>query len=490
MLASFGALARRVREHCRSERGNLTAITSIAAVPVIAAAGIAIDLGRMSRVQDQLQTIADGAALAAASARNLSGSSEQVRNKRAEIAESFLSAGLADLTDIESVEEPSVTATASSVSVSIGATVKGSLSNVLNLLPNGEGPGNRFRIAANSEADWVYKKEPICILALNKTSEQSLEIQGTADIIAKDCSVRVNSASNRGLLENGTASLTASTICVHGPGYVGEKFFRHYVQDGKDQFEPIKPRMGCKQIEDPFKNKFSTDDYAKIYANAKENQKGSGPKQLVVSSGKLWPGLYVGGIQIKAGASVVMQPGVYIIENGKFEVQNATLTSDVNNDGRLDAASEGVTIILTDTDAATKVTTASQTRIDFQAQADVSLVAPASGLFAGIVIAQHPNSITAKTKSAANSIIGGGKVALTGTVYYPTNILYITGGGTGTYSKPEQVATSDPLFSIVADKIYVEGNGQLNVGGNGDSVAAGLPPLPITDEGTAVVTLQ
>ncbi|MFN4140966.1 TadE/TadG family type IV pilus assembly protein [Aestuariivirga sp.] len=488
MASFFNAIASRILRYSRSSRGNLTVVTSIAALPVIAAAGIAIDLGRMSRIQDHLQTVADGAALAAASARNLSGSSDEVRAKRVKIAESFLNDGLSHLTDIEAVEKPVVKATASNVTVSVAATVKGSLTNVLNLLPHDNSDNNHFRIAADSQADWTSAPAPLCILALNPSSEQSLEIQGTADLYAPKCSVWVNSISNRGLYQNGNATLTAATICVTG-NYVGSNY----------QPKPKTGDTACAPRPDPYRKQFD-DGYGTAYSNAKEQYDGyskSSKKftQLTFTGSSavetLNPGIYKGGIQVKAGATVYLNPGVYFIQNGKFEVQNATLkNADVNKDGRIDAASEGVTIILTEPDAQTKVTNATQTRLDVQAQSNVHLVATASGPFKGIVIAQHPNSRTSTSKTTANTIIGGGTKSITGVVYYPNNILYVTGGGTGTASSPEKIAADDPLFSIVADKIYIEGNGQLRVGGAGDSKAAGLPPLVEAGSGVSIVSLK
>lgn len=50
-------------------------IAALGSIPVIAAAGMAIDYARISRVHDEMQLIADGATLAAAGA-------EPFRHKR------------------------------------------------------------------------------------------------------------------------------------------------------------------------------------------------------------------------------------------------------------------------------------------------------------------------------------------------------------------------------------------------------------------------
>jgi hypothetical protein len=106
------------------------------------------------------------------------------------------------------------------------------------------------------------------------------------------------------------------------------------------------------------------------------------------------------------------------------------------------------------------------------------------------VIAQHPDSITNTSKTTANSIIGGGIMSITGMVYYPSNILYVTGSGAGTVSNPEKIATEDKQFAIVADKVFIEGNGQIRIGGAADSEGSGLPALPVIGSGVETVALK
>lgn len=71
------ALRQTVQRYLRSTRGNVTLIGTLAAIPVVGAAGMAIDYARISRVHDRMQVVVDGAALAAVSAKNISGTSTQ-----------------------------------------------------------------------------------------------------------------------------------------------------------------------------------------------------------------------------------------------------------------------------------------------------------------------------------------------------------------------------------------------------------------------------
>lgn len=493
---AFASIFKKFSQSCRSylgnTRGNMTMIMGLASIPVIAAAGMAIDYARISRVHDEIQLITDGATLAAASAKNVTGTSDEKKATRIAIATNYVTRGLAGVTDVDVIGTPVVAATGSKVTVSVNATVKGSLINVLDVgkkqdanfgegdggNEDGSGGGRKYTMTVSSEASWNDGMSLLCILVLNETADQALEIQGTADIYAPECAVWVNSNSSSGLYENGTATLTAKKICARG-GYYGSKYY------------PYMPKTGgtdCPIYQDPLKVKF-LEDYDDTYPSAvlRYNGYSSSNKkysQLNLSGNgetTLEPGIYNGGIQVKAGHTLKLAGGTYFIQNGKFEIQQGTV---------MNADDEGVTIIMTEPTAGTKVTNNTQARIDITAQSTVTLKAPSEGPFAGIVIAQHPNSITSTSKTVANSIIGGGTKSITGIVYYPTNILYITGGGTGTVASPENIATDDPLFAIVVDKLMVEGNGQLRVGGASDSEAAGLPMLPSAGTGETIISLK
>ena len=486
------AFRRFIHRYIRSDRGNMTMIAGLAAIPIVASAGMAIDYARISRVKDKMQLVIDGAALAAVGAKNLSGTTSQKATARVAIAESYLANGFESLTDARLVGSPTVTAVGTGVTIRATAEVKGSFMNVLNGLASsaevGDGGGGaqagaggrKYGVTVSTSASFKSGASYLCILALNNSDPQSLEIQGTADIFAPGCAVWVNSGSSSGLYQNGNATLTAEKICVHG-NYYGSNYF------------PYIPKTGltdCPRIPDPLRTTFLA-DYAATYSSAalRYNGYSSSSKkysQMTFTGSStvvnLEPGLYDGGIQVKAGATVRLKGGTYFIQNGKFEVQNATVQNYSDD--------EGVTIVLTEPTAGTKVTNGTQVRLDVQAQGVFHIKAPAAGRFAGIAVAQHPNSITTATKTAANTVIGGGTKSVTGILYFPSNFLYITGGGTGTMTNPEKISVDDPLFAIVADKVLIEGNGQLRMGGAANYEDAGLPALPTAGTGKTTVALK
>lgn len=461
---AFASTAKKLRQACRSylgnTRGNMTMIMGFASIPVIAAAGMAIDYARISRVHDEIQLIADGATLAAASAKNLSGTSDEKKKTRVDIATSYLTNGLAAVTDAEVIGTPVVSATSSKVLVSVKATVKGSLINVLDVGnktdaefgdggggdQDGSSDGRKFDIEISSKATWTSGLNYVCLLALNPTDPESLSLNGMASVVSKKCAVQVNSDSNQALLESGTASMTASKISVKG-NYVGSNY------------TPM-PQTDADVFNDPLAAKFAV-DYAATYGSAPLIYSSTAQMSFSAGSSTLNPGVYKGGIRVGNSVDLHLNPGVYFIKDGEFEIRSGgTVTGD------------GVTLVFTGN---------SKSRILIQAGGNLNVKAPGEGLpFASLVIAQHPSSIPLPNKE--NLIIGGGGLEMTGIMYFPKQTIKITGGG--------NISQTAPLFAIAADKIYIEGNAPLNIGQAADSDEAGLPALPSLGSGTAQVVLQ
>lgn len=468
-------IQRHMSRFLRSSQGNLTMIAALGSIPVIAAAGMAVDFARISRVHDEMQLIADGATLAAAGARNLSGTADQRKTQRVAIATNYMSSGLKKLSDVDVVGQPVVTATASSVAITVQASVKGSFMNVLSGIKSDAAIGSvgganvagtngrSYGIKVTSQSGWTEGASLLCMLVLNPTSAKALEIQGTADIATPGCAVWVNSNSNTALYENGNATLTAKKICVRGY-YAGTAYY------------PDLPKSGltdCPLYPDPLAAQFAV-DYATAWATAvaRTTPTAGGTTTIL-------PGKYTGNFSVNNGGKITMSPGVYFIVDG---------TMNIKAGGEV-TANGGVTIILTGSNVSVPISNANS-KLTVQAKGNLSVKAPSSGPFAGIAIAQHPNIVAGTTKVNGNNVQGGGTLTVTGIIYYPTQILYITGGGVGTVASPENIATTTPQFAIVADRVMIEGNGQLKVGGQSDSAASGLPALPSAGVGKTTISLK
>src|SRR2546421_10775551 len=83
-----------------NSRGNVTVMVTLAAIPMVATAGLAIDYLRGIRSASEIQSVTDAAALAAASAKNVSGSTSNQLSQRAAIATNYIADSIGKLDDI------------------------------------------------------------------------------------------------------------------------------------------------------------------------------------------------------------------------------------------------------------------------------------------------------------------------------------------------------------------------------------------------------
>jgi hypothetical protein len=129
------------------------------------------------------------------------------------------------------------------------------------------------------------------------------------------------------------------------------------------------------------------------------------------------PGVYCGdasnpGISLHNGAVATFNPGVYVINGGGVSFAFSTDTGS------------GVMFYLTGTNASYRSVTVSN-------GATVTLSAPPSGAYMGVVFFQD-RAITSAVGATFN---GGSSMQLTGTLYFPTtSILFSNGAGSAAYS--------------------------------------------------------
>ena len=108
----------------------------------------------------------------------------------------------------------------------------------------------------------------------------------------------------------------------------------------------------------------------------------------------------------------------------------------------------------------------SSTRLITPAGANVITSPRKTGRFRGLAFAQDPKSFPDRE----NLIIGGGQMEITGVLYFPKQMLKLTGNG--------DIGATVSQFAIIADTIAIEGNGQLTIeiGQNYQDEGAVRPP--------------
>lgn len=408
------------------KRGTVAVTFGLSAVPFLMAGSMAVDMANASKMKSQLQAAADTAVLAAATRLAVNASEAD----KEEIAIATFEANLSSkmLAMLTSTPEVHVNFPTKTVSMTATITTGTLMSSLIT---------DELQIGVKAAAT-ISPGTPICMMALNPHLQKSINIQGTADLIADECAIHVNSDHNEAALyQTGTGTATAESFCVHG-GYSGDKF-------------TPEPRDRCMVENDPLATRFAAD-----WAAAGIDSMGCDFTNLPqINTGSstvtaLEPGVYCGGLTIKQGIVQLETGGMYVFRDGPLHVQaHGTL--------------QGTEVVLLfDGDATTRLVT--------QAGADIVTSARTSGYFKGLAFAQYPDSVPA----SENLVIGGGEVQINGIMYFPKQPLKITGNG--------DIGTLAAQFAIIADTISIEGNGLLRIRIGQDYASAGLPDLPEAQE--------
>jgi Flp pilus assembly protein TadG len=211
---------------------------------------------------------------------------------------------------------------------------------------------------------------PACILALSNNSPKAFHLDSNANLDLKGCEVVVNSTHNLAMSVDSNAKLKSDNNCVAGD----------YEQKSNSVVTPT-PKTGCTPAADPYASLPLPSSSGCTYNNVVING----------TTGTLNPGIYCNGIQIKSNAVVTMNPGNYIIKDSAFLVDsNSHLTGS------------GV-----------MVHTTSNSYLDFDSNTVITLSAPTSGPYSGILFFQDPAN-TQQSFFDSNSANN-----LTGVLYFP-----------------------------------------------------------------------
>jgi hypothetical protein len=393
-------------------------------IPIMIAVSIALDMSSASQMKSEMQSAADAAVLAGATRLAVNASDADKEEVALDTFYANLSPALAANAGTPDVD---IDFPSKQVHLSVELDADTILTSLVT---------DKVRLRVDATAT-VSPGTPICLMALNAHAAEALSIQGTADILATNCAVHVNSDDDEALHQNGSATATAESFCVHG-SHSGS----NYTPSPKDK---------CWYENDPVASSFASDwasagidSLSCTYSNLPQINTGASTVT------NLAPGVYCGGLTIKKGIVQLQANQMYVFRNGPLHVQSQGTLKGTH------------TPVLFQGDSTTRLIT--------QAGANIITSARSSGLFKGIAFAQNPDSIP----DSPNLIIGGGQIEINGIMYFPKQALKVTGNG--------DIGASAAQFAMIADTIAIEGNGQLNIKIGQNYQSTGLPDLPEAHE--------
>jgi Putative Flp pilus-assembly TadE/G-like len=410
----------------RGKRGQVLILSSLTLTLVFATIGFAVDLGYAYYLKQRVQTAADAAASAAAIfAMNAGDSCSTISCPATSNCSGVtappstsLQAGClyatgdgppvltASMIENNGTHPPS-TLSGNTPSMWVKATVTANSPNLF--FWSGS---HTASVSAQSIAGFTTVGSG-CIYVLSSSASKALSITGSSTITT-NCGIYVNSTASDGFYMYGSPTATASLI-----------------QIGCASCSSISAASTTTPAA-PYKVGTVTDPLANLPAPSYSGCDQTNYSKNHSQTDDLAAGVFCGGISVTGNAQVTLKGGVYILNGGGLTVANsASLSMD-----------SGKTAIFFNT-AGTGQTPGP---ISIQGNGTVSLTAPTSGTYQGIIFYQDRNV----SYSAPNTIANSGTGITTGTYYFPTTEFDFTGN------------TSTAVYeAFIANTIKIAGSSKL-----------------------------
>ena len=342
-------LGRRIHDFWVARNANAAILFGLAALPLMAAVGTSIDYARIENQTVRLQKAVDAAALAlVANAGSLS--SAQLSTE----AQSRVLADLADPTLSGAVIANSYDATSKVLTVSAQIDYPTAFMNIFGR--------PKVTLKNTAQATITNGLLPICAMVMSPAAKHTFYTASTAVMKFSDCMTQVNTSDTDAVEAEGTSRIAVLQ---------GESCFVGDIHFG-DVSPPKDP--SCSFFPDPFTGYSMPSSAATCtYTNG----------SFLSSGAILNPGTYCGDTTIKA-SKITLNPGIYIIKDGNFNVVDSSVTAT------------GVTFLLTGADPTFNLAGTSQ----------LTQTPTTSGPFAGFALYLSSNA------TLSNCEAGNGKNVL------------------------------------------------------------------------------
>jgi Flp pilus assembly protein TadG len=428
---SLGYSSLRAIARLAHDEGGVSATILAMALPVLlGVAALDAETGAWYLIKLQNQSAADAAAISAAY-ETIAGKTNVAGDLIAAASEAATQNGYTG-TAPAVVYPYSDSTVSNAVSVTLHQTQRGMFASLF--LPS-------VTIATQAVAVIKPLDNP-CILALAKTGT-GVEFGNFSSLDTSGCAVGANSTSANAIDAGPNAvSITAATLVTSG----GITLNGNPVDPAAPPSEFIltsRLLIGASTIADPYASRLT---HASLTSGMPPDC-AAGPPYPANSQ-------ICGGLSIKNAMDLV--PGTYWITDGSLQIQtNAVL----NCSSCASANGTGVTIILTTKNPATGAVG----NVEISGGATVTLQAPNSGPFSGLLLIQDPLASSAGSGEPDNTLEGGPTMSLTGLLYFPNTSVGLQGN-------PRATCTI-----LVVNQVEIDGTSRFT---NSGCATAGLKWLP------------
>lgn len=368
-----------LRKTGRNNRGNVGVIFALAAVPLIAGVGVALDYAKSANVRTHLQSTLDSAVLAGA---REAGASTQIAK-----AQSFFDGQQTD----KFSTKPTATFSATSDGVLTGTAKADVPTSIMSIFGY-----DTLAVSVKAAAASSVTSAKVCILLVDQTRSQTLLANSGAKLNAPDCEIHVRTPVAPGAIINSGVNLNVKRTCVKSSSIINNGGTVGNLE------------KSCDAISDPYADKMPSVSIPG--GSCKSANYNPDVSTVVLSDGNycnvnfsnqtsvtLNPGMY-GGMNFNQAKTVKLNPGLYLVKGGNWNVNSGTTFTGT-----------GVTIYYADS-----------SYIQFNSNVNVQLSAPTSGTYADILFYEAAG--LSQTNWAINGTSGS---TLSGLIYLPTKAVTV-----------------------------------------------------------------
>lgn len=398
----------------RSRSGSVAMLFALAAVPVIASIGAALDFASASVLKSRLQHAVDEGALVAARNAGLTQAARQQLAQSSVITNMGPSASGMSLTVAET--EPS----SGLYQVNGTLTVPTTIMRIMNI----SSTIVSAKATASIGAAGAQSSTSVCLLALSTTASPGLLANSSVVINAPSCEIDVASTGWPAATFNGGDSFSVSKLCVAGK----------QILNNAGSIPALS--TSCPVASDPFAGKLPA---VSVGACTVSNQNYSGNVTLS-------PGVYCGGFNFNGSGTVNFNPGLYVFKGASWNI-NSGWTMNGN----------GVTFYFADS-----------SYMQINGGVTANLTAPTSGTYANILM-YEPSGLP----QSGFTINGQAGHSFQGLIYLPSrNITF------NSMSNVTSDALTIVVNSVILDTLnWSLKSSAYSIAGAGASTGSAVPRL-------------
>jgi hypothetical protein len=266
-----------------------------------------------------------------------------------------------------------------------------------------------------------------CLTVLDPSASDALDVFSSAELSTTNCGIAVNSSSSTALDAHTGGVINGDPSIVVTGNYT----------DPSNNISPH-PQVGQAPVPDPLA-------YLSIPADTVPCNGAYGLVDVTTTQ-TLSAGVYCGGIKVSSSsAHATFTQGTYYLRGGGLEISaSATATS----------TGTGVTFVNMNAPVGTPGGWHFGT-FNFNSSGTITLSAPTSGTWAGILLYDDPDGVITGAANATNVLSSTADITLNGSIYFPKRKFSINSTGNTTING-----------GVVANTMWVQSIGHVSLTGN------------------------